>query len=99
MAELGEGGVVAVGQAALFDQLPQTFDQIKIGAVGGQEEQFDVQSLRLLAHQFTALVACVVHDEGDGDVRVLFSDRGKKFTHALRIDVARGPMRDDLFAV
>ena len=32
MAEVIEGGVVAVGQAALFDQLPQAFDEVEIGA-------------------------------------------------------------------
>ena len=42
VTEVSEGGVVAVGQAALFDQLPQAFDKVEIGAVGGQVEQESV---------------------------------------------------------
>ena len=46
-AELAKAVVVAVGQPALFDQLPKPLDEVEIGAVGGQEEQFDVEGRRL----------------------------------------------------
>jgi hypothetical protein len=36
MAEVVEGGVVAIGQAALFDQLPQAFGEVEIGVAEAQ---------------------------------------------------------------
>jgi hypothetical protein len=46
-AELVKAVVVAVGQRALFGQLPKPLDEAEIGAVGGQEEQFDVEGRRV----------------------------------------------------
>ena len=42
-AEVGDVFVVAVGQAALLHQFSELFHKVEIGALGGREEQFDVE--------------------------------------------------------
>ena len=41
--EGGKVGVVVGIQALFLDELPEPFDQVEIGGVGGQETQFDLQ--------------------------------------------------------
>ena len=59
---LSETVVVAVSQGALFDQFPQPLDEVEVGTVGREEEQFDVECGRLEFDQLTTLVTGVVHD-------------------------------------
>ena len=48
-------------QALFFDEFPQTLNQIEIGGVGRQKEDFDAQISSLLKHQPTALIASIIH--------------------------------------
>ena len=98
-AELAKAVVVAVGQPALFDQLPKPLDEVEIGAVGGQEEQFDVEGRRLEFDQFTTLVTGVVHDESEGRPRMAGADEFEQFADTWRVDVARRAHAADLLAV
>lgn len=63
-------GIVLGVQTLLFDKLPQALNQIEIGRVRGQVEQFDAQGCGEGLHQGTALIARIVQDEGDRQPRV-----------------------------
>jgi len=68
-AEVFEASVVAVGQAFLFGEFSEPFDQVQIRAVGRQIQQFDVLERRVGGDLLAALVAGVVEDQRDGRSR------------------------------
>ena len=56
------------------DEFPQAFNQIEIGRVGRQKENFDPQSGSLGLHEPTALIPRIVHHHGDGYLQAELSD-------------------------
>ena len=64
--EGGKVGVVVGIQALFLDELPEPFDQVEIGGVGGQETQFDLQLGGGSQDQGAFLIAGVVEKHADG---------------------------------
>jgi len=52
-------------QAFLLDEFPQPFNQVEVGGVSRQKQQFNIQPLRTGKHCLTALVLGIVQDQRD----------------------------------
>ena len=61
-------------QALFADKFPQAFNQIEIGRVRRQKEDFDPQISSLGEHEPTALIARVVHHDRDRCLQSELSD-------------------------
>ena len=66
----GEVGVILGVQYLLFHEFPKPFDQVQIGRVRRQVEQFDFEGLRQSPHDFALLIASVVQYQRDGNSRM-----------------------------
>lgn len=64
-----EVGVVLGIQALLFDELPQSLDEIEIGGVRGEEQPLDVKFLGVRFDEFAAWITGIVQDDRDGQVQ------------------------------
>mgnify|MGYP000014262482 CR=1 FL=1 len=58
-------------QALLFNKLPQAFNQIQVGRVRGQVQEFNLERGGQSRHQLTFLVAGVIQDQGYGHPQLL----------------------------
>lgn len=63
--KISEIFVVFVRQALLFCELPHSFNQIEIWAVGREEKQFNIQFGCVCLDGVAVLVTGVIHDEAD----------------------------------
>ena len=57
--------IVSAVQNLLFDEPPQPFDQIQVGRIGGQINEFDALFLGLVGNRLAFLVSGVVQHQSD----------------------------------
>lgn len=92
-------GVVGRTQALRLDELPDPLDQVQIGRVRRQVQQFDPQLLGQIVYQRALLVACIVQHQGDRQPRQRCRRHGtQQQTDRLGIDVAVVADLDQLVA-
>lgn len=94
-SEIGEGVVMAAVQGFFLEELPQAFDQVQVGRVTGQEQQFDGQARGEVLHEGAALIACIVQHQRDRAGEVPCGDLLQQFAHRCRGDVGRVANRQD----
>ena len=75
-------------QALFSDEFPQAFNQIEIGGVGRQKQEFNPESSRLLHHEPTALIAGIIHHHSHRGGEAQGGELLEQFAHAGGIDVA-----------
>ncbi len=80
--------IVGAVEAFFSDEFPQAFNQIEIGGVSRQKQEFNPQSSRLLHHEPTALIARIIHHHGHRGGEAQGGDLLEQFAHAGGIDVA-----------
>lgn len=96
LGEAVEVGVVFGVEALLFDELPEPFNEVEVGRVGGQEEQLDAQGGGVLNHDVTALIAGIVQDDGEGEVQTEGGQLREEFTDLRGSDIGVVGHRDPL---
>lgn len=74
-------------QALLFDEFPQSLNEIEVGGIGRQIQQFDAEGCGQIKHQMTLLVARIVEDECDRDIQAQRRNPAQQFANAVGIDV------------
>ena len=79
--------VVFVRQALLFCELPYPFDQIEIRAVGREEKQLNIQFGGVRLDGVAVLVTGVIHDEADGNDRMLLFDEIEQAYDCQSVDI------------
>ena len=92
----GEGVEVvqrACGQGQFFHQFPNTPDQVQIGRVRRQEQQFNVERLGALTNRFGAVIRCVVQHDRHRLAATTF-DMAQEFTHLFGADRSTVDHRD-----
>ena len=75
-------------QALFSDEFPQALNQIEIGGVCRQKEDFYPEMSGPLKHEPTALIASIIHHHGNRGGEAKESDLLEQFAHAGRVDVA-----------
>ena len=82
--------VLIVGAVEAFfpHEAPQALNQIEIGRIRRQKQQFDAQPRCRLEHEPTALIASIIHHHGNRGGETKQSDLLEQFAHAGGIDVA-----------
>jgi len=75
-------------QALFSDEFPQALNQIEIGGVCRQKEDFSPEMSGPLQHEPTALIARIIHHHGNRGGEAKQSDLLEQFAHAGRVDVA-----------
>ena len=80
--------IIVTVETFLAHETPQALNQIEVGRIGRQKEEFDAQLLGSLEHEPTALIASIIHHHGNGGLQAKESDLLEQFAHAGRIDVA-----------
>jgi len=60
-----EGGIVVRIEALLAHKAPEALNQVEVGRIGGQIEQFDAERGRVLLHQHRTLIAHIIQNHGD----------------------------------
>jgi len=68
--ECREVGVIGGVEALLFNELPQSLNQVQVGRIGRKKTQLDLQACRERHHLGTALVAGIVQDDGERDPEI-----------------------------
>jgi hypothetical protein len=92
-----ERRMVAAVEGASFEELPQTFDQVQVGRVRGQEQERDPQLNCQRLHRSVPLIAGVVQYQGDRSGETRRGDLSQQFAHRLGVD-DRGVRHGDQFA-
>jgi len=90
------GGVLGI-QALLFDELPQSLDEIEIGGVRGEEQPLDVKFLGVRFDEFAAGITGIVQDDRDGQVQRQGRQLVEPLADAQGIDISGMGHRNDLF--
>ena len=75
-------------QALLFDKLPYALNQIEVGRVGRQKEEFYPQMSSPLDHQPTVLIASSIHHHGHRPWQPKQGQFLQQVAHTARGDVA-----------
>lgn len=58
-------GFVISGHHLVLEESPQPFDQVEIGRIGWQEQEFNIGILDMLSDDLGVVVTCVVENEND----------------------------------
>ena len=61
--------MIAIEQTLLLDQFPQALNQIKVGAVSRQEQQFYVHCGRFFLSQSATLIAGIIENQSDRNLK------------------------------
>ena len=89
--------LVIFGIQTLFsDKFPQALNQIEIGGVGRQKEDFYAEMSRPLEHKPTVLIASIIHHQGNRPLQPQQSNLLQQFADTGRGDVAVVGHRDQL---
>jgi hypothetical protein len=64
--EGAEAGVAGSIETLSFDELPEALNQVKVGGIGGEKEQFDIPCKSEVLYPGTTLITSVVKDPSDG---------------------------------
>jgi hypothetical protein len=80
--------IVVTVETFFAHEAPQALNEIEIGGIGRQKEHLDVQLRGPLKHETAALIASVIHHQGNGCLQTQGGDLLKEFTHTSRVDVA-----------
>jgi hypothetical protein len=80
----------------LFHEFPQSFDQIEVGRVRWEKEDFNIQTSSNILDILTPLIPSIIHNERDGDLEPESSYFFQELAHTHRIDVRVIGHRDEL---
>ncbi len=83
-------------QTLFSDTFPHALNQIEIGGVGRQKEDFSPEMSSPLEHEPTALLASSIHHQGHRPLQPKQSNRLQQFADTGRCDVAVVGHRDQL---
>jgi len=86
-SEVLKGGIITGVQTVFLHQLPEAFDQIELRRIRREKQQFDIQVLRGVLNQVTALIARVVQNDRDGHGQVLCRQSVQQPADMLAVDV------------
>lgn len=88
--------IIGRREAFFSDEFPQAFNQIEIGGVGRQEEDFDQEGSSPLQHEPTVVIAGIIHHQGHRGGEAEGGDLFEQFAHTGGVDVAVVGHRDEL---
>ncbi len=74
-------------KALLLDEFPPALDQVEMGRIGRQKEQFDVKMGRQGLNESAALIAGVIENQGDGCLEIARAEFSQQLAHAFGIDI------------
>ena len=88
LLEQGKVLIVVAVETFFAHETPQALNQIEIGGIRWQKEQFEAQLRGLLEHKPTALIAGIIHHHGNRGLQTEGGDLLEQFAYADGIDVA-----------
>lgn len=71
--------------ALSFRESPESFDQIQVRGIRGQEQEADAQLGSQTMDHFVALIPRVIKHDGDGSGHFFGSDLAKQFAHGIGV--------------
>ena len=83
-------------QTGLLDKFPYALNQIQVGRVRGQVQEFNLERGGHGRDQRTFLVAGVIQDQGYGHPQVQRGQMAESLTHRARVNVGVVRHRDQL---